>query len=194
MSEKRFNHSVNVAKAAKWLAYKYGADKDKAIIAGVLHDITKEWKTKEHWSFLHNYNIGLSRYEYASKKLYHSITGSCFCKIFLRINDLEILNAIRFHTTARQNMAILEKIIYIADFISDDRHFDGVHRLRTLASVNLDAAVFEGLSITIKDLASEGTLIHPNTLKAYNEYVFKLHEKTDPSFLQETFKWCDKVL
>ena len=193
MSGKRFNHSINVAKAAKWLAYKYGANEDKAVIAGVLHDITKEWKTTQHWQFLHKYNIGISKYEYASKKLYHSITGSCYCKVFLRITDLEILNAIRFHTTARPHMTLLEKVIYIADFISDDRHFEGVQRLRSLASMNLDTAVFEGLSVTINELASEGSLIHPNTLNAYNEYVFKAHERTSPSFLKEMFLKTNKI-
>lgn len=193
MSNKRFNHSINVAKAAKWLAYKYGADENKAVIAGMLHDITKEWKSTQHWQFLHKYNIGLSKYEYASKKLYHSITGSCFCKTFLRINDLEILSAIRFHTTARPNMKLLEKVIYIADFISDDRHFEGVARLRSLASVNLDAAMFEGLSVTISELASEGSLIHPNTLNAYNDYVFGANKNTNHSFLQETFVKSNKI-
>ncbi len=185
MSGKRFNHSINVARAAKWLAYKYGENEEKAVIAGVLHDITKEWKTKQHWEFLHTHNIGLSNYEYSSKKLYHSITGSCFCKVNLRITDLGILRAIRFHTTARPKMTKLEKILYIADFISDDRHFDGVDRLRSLAYMNLDAAMFEGLSITINELSSEGSLIHPNTLHAYNEYVFNAQAHSRPDFLYD---------
>ena len=59
LSEKRFRHSVNVARAARWLAFKYDADEEKAVIAGMLHDITKEWKVNEHMAFLHNYNIGI---------------------------------------------------------------------------------------------------------------------------------------
>lgn len=176
MSEKRFRHSVNVARAARWLAFKYDVDEEKAVIAGILHDITKEWKTHDHMTFLHKYNIGLTNYEYNSKKLLHAITGSCFVNVILKITDIGIFNAIRFHTTARPGMSKLEKIVYLADFISEDRSFGGVDRLRALASLNLNDAVFAGLSDTIRELSQNNKIIHPNTLNAYNEYVF-LNEK-----------------
>ena len=173
MSEKRFIHSVNVAKTARWLAFKYGADEDKAVIAGMLHDITKEWKIRDHLEFLHKKNIGVTKYEYACKKLFHSLTGACLVHSSFKIMNLDILNAIRFHTTARPGMSKLEKIIYVADFISDDRSYGGVNRLRALAALNLDSAVFAGLIDTIKELVHEGSIIHPNTLNAYNEYIFR---------------------
>jgi len=173
MSEKRFIHSVNVAKTARWLALKYGENEEKALIAGILHDITKEWKVREHLEFLHRKNIGITKYEYASKKLYHSITGSCLLKSYFKIDDCDVLNAVRFHTTARPGMSNLEKIVYVADFISDDRSFSGVDRLRALAALNLDSAVFAGLIETIKELVHDNSIIHPNTFNAYNEYIFK---------------------
>lgn len=176
MSEKRFIHSVNVAKTARWLALKYGANEEKATIAGILHDVTKEWKIKDHLEFLHKKNIGITKYEYASKKLYHSITGACLVKSYFKIDDLDVFNAIRFHTTARPGMSTLEKIIYVADFISDDRSFSGVDRLRALAALNLDSAVFAGLEETIKDLVHDGSIVHPNTFNAYNEYIFKIND------------------
>ena len=171
LSEKRFKHSVNVAKAARWLAFKYEANDSKAVIAGILHDLTKEWKTHDHLMFLQKYNIGVTKYEYGSKKLFHAITASIYAKAILRITDIDILNAIRFHTTARPKMSKLEKIVYLADFISDDRNFSGVDRLRALASINLDDAVFAGLSYTIKELSDDSKVIHPNTINAYNEFV-----------------------
>lgn len=171
LTEKRFRHSVNVARAARWLAFKYDANEEKAVIAGMLHDITKEWKVHEHMAFLHNYNIGVTSYEYSSKKLFHSITGACFVNIILKIPDMDIFNAIRFHTTARAGMSKLEKIVYLADFISEDRCFGGVDKLRALASFNLNDAVFAGLSDTIQELSHNNKIIHPNTLNAYNEYI-----------------------
>ena len=121
MSGKRFIHSVNVAKTARWLAFKYDVDDRKAVIAGILHDITKEWVLEDHLSFLHTHNIGVSSYEYASPKLFHAITASCYAKIVLKITDVEILHAIRFHTTGRANMSKLEKVIFLADGISEER-------------------------------------------------------------------------
>lgn len=177
MSEKRFKHSVNVAKAARWLAFKYGASEEKAVIAGILHDITKEWKTHDHMTFLHKYNIGITSYEYNSKKLYHAVTGSCFAKAVMKIYDLDILNAIRFHTTARAGMSTLEKVIYVADFISDDRSFSGVDRLRSLSTLSLDETVFAGLADTIKELSHDNSIIHPDTINAYNEYVMRIEKE-----------------
>lgn len=173
LSKKRFEHCLGVAKAARWLAIKYGADEKKAVIAGMLHDITKEWTTSDHMKFLHNYNIGITRCEYASKKLLHAITGTCYVKTFLKISDKNILSAIRFHTTARAGMSILEKVVYLADFISDDRNFSGVNRLRALAALNLDDAVFAGILDSVKELIEKNSIIHPNTLNAYNEFVIE---------------------
>ncbi len=177
VSEKRFKHSVNVAKAARWLAFKYGADEDKAVTAGILHDVTKEWTVHDHLTFLHTHNIGISSYEYVSNKLLHAITASCYSKLMLRIYDIDILNAIRFHTTARGNMSKLEKIVYLADGISEERKYSGVNELRHIADYNLDEAVFKELSGVISgELVSKGRLVHPDTIDAYNEYIL-LREK-----------------
>lgn len=173
VSEKRFKHSVNVAKTARWLAFKYGANEDKAVTAGILHDITKEWTVHEHMAFLHSHNIGISRYEYTSVKLLHAITASCYSKVILRINDIDILNAIRFHTTARANMSILEKIVYLADGISEERKYSGVNELRYIADYDLNEAVFKEICGVISgELVKKEHLVHPDTINAYNEYVF----------------------
>ena len=172
MSEKRFIHSVNVAKTARWLAFKYDVDDRKAVIAGILHDITKEWILEDHLTFLHTHNIGVSSYEYASPKLFHAITASCYAKIVLKITDVEILHAIRFHTTGRANMSKLEKVIFLADGISEERKYRGVNELRYIAEYSLDDAVFKEISGVISDeLLRKGRLIHPDTLDAYNEFI-----------------------
>ena len=89
---------------------------------------------------------------------------------------MDIFNAIRFHTTARAGMSNLEKVVYLADFISEDRNFGGVDKLRALASLSLNDAVFAGLADTIRDISHINKIIHPNTFNAYNEFVF-LKEK-----------------
>ena len=172
LSQDRFIHSVNVAKAAKNLALKYGASEEKAVIAGMLHDITKEWTNHEHMQFLNQHNIGLTGYEYTSAKLFHAITGACFSKVTLKINDIDIFNAIRFHTTARNEMSILEKIIYVSDFISEDRQFKDLETLRVLAYKSLEAAVGVGVKLTMMELVKNGYIIHPDTFNAYNEMMF----------------------
>ena len=172
MSEKRFIHSVNVAKTARWLAFKYDVDDRKAVIAGILHDITKEWLLNDHLSFLHTYNVGVSSYEYASPKLFHAITASCYAKVILKITDIDILQAIRFHTTGRPGMSPLEKVIFLADGISEERRYSGVNELRYIAEYSLDDAVFKEISGIISDeLLKKGRLIHPDTFNAYNEFI-----------------------
>ena len=180
VSEKRYQHSVAVAKASRWLAFKYGANEDDAVIAGILHDITKEWCFHDHLTFLHAHNIGLSSYEYASVKLLHAITGACYAKLVLRINEVDILNAIRFHTTARAGMSTLEKIVYLADGISEDRKYSGVNELRYIADYSLDDAVFKEISSVIADeLVRKERLVHPDTLNAYNEIILKREKEKE---------------
>lgn len=176
LSEKRFKHCLNVAKAAEKLAKKYGCDTEKAKIAGVLHDITKERNVEEQLKFVYDFGIEVSEFELNSKKLFHAITGSAYAKNVLQIKDPDIINAIRYHTTARKGMSLLEKIIFIADFISEDRDFKGVDELRKLAYKSLDGTMMEGLAYVIKDLIEDNKPIHPDTFEAYNEIALKRGE------------------
>ncbi|GMB10432.1 MAG: bis(5'-nucleosyl)-tetraphosphatase (symmetrical) YqeK [Candidatus Improbicoccus devescovinae] len=171
LSPKRYIHSINVAKSAGILAEKYGADPEKAKIAGILHDITKEWSYTEHMNFVNKYKISVSKYEILSKKLLHSLTGSFYIKYILKIGDPDIINSVRYHTTAHENMSMLEKIVYISDFISEDRTFYGVERLRNLANKSMQSVITEALGFSIAELVSEKRIIHPNTLKAYNQVM-----------------------
>jgi nicotinate-nucleotide adenylyltransferase len=158
--------------AAEDLAIRYSVDKEKAKIAGILHDITKEWSKEKHFRFAKEYDIKFSDYELASKKLLHALTGSYYLKYILKIKDHEIINAVRFHSTARSDMSLLEKIIYISDFISEERRFEGVEELRELSRENLESTMICGLAYSLHELVSEKRIIHPNTFKAYNEAIF----------------------
>ena len=170
LKEKRYNHCLNVAQSAKELAEKYGADIKKAYTAGLLHDITKELDATVQLQLIDELDIIMSGLEKNTAKLWHAITGADFVKKVLKINDPEIFDAIRYHTTARENMGLLEKIIYIADDISVDRDYDGVEEMRIAAKQDLNKAMLIATEFTVEDLTKQKRIIHPDTLKAYNQY------------------------
>ncbi len=187
LSDYRATHSLNVAKAAVQLAKKYGADVQQAEIAGLLHDCTKEMPPKEQLQLLEEFDIMITSAERCAHKLLHAVTGSVIARTQFGITDEAILSAIRYHTTGKAGMTLLEKIIYVADFISEERNFPGVERLRVTAFENLDDAVFAGLAFTLQDLVAKGKPVHPDTVAAYNEQAFVLawarqrakHERED---------------
>ncbi len=171
LKDARFKHSKNVAKEAARLAKKYGADVRKAEIAGILHDITKETPEKEQLEIIKRAGIELTELEAGSPKLWHAISGSGYIKVELGIDDEDILNAVRYHTTARGGMSLLEKVIFIADFTSEERDYSGVEKIRKAADKSLEAAMLEGLSFSIEDLAHRRLAISVDTLNAYNEVI-----------------------
>ena len=119
LNDKRYHHSLCVANEAVRLAEKYGANKEKAYIAGLLHDITKNAPAEEHLHIFDSFGIMLNGIEQNAEKLWHAISGAAFVEHLLGITDQEIIDAIRYHTTARGNMTLLDKILYLADFTSE---------------------------------------------------------------------------
>ncbi|MCR5485367.1 MAG: nicotinate (nicotinamide) nucleotide adenylyltransferase [Clostridiales bacterium] len=173
----RFDHSVNVAKSAKLLAEKYGEDPAKAYTAGLLHDIMKDSEKNIQLQIIEESDIILSQYELYNPKLLHAIAGAAYMKLRLGINDVDMLNAVRYHTTGRTSMSLLEKIIYVADYISDDRQYNGIDKMRALAGVSLDDAMLFGLEFTISDLAIKNRIIHPDSVGCYNEIIINKTKK-----------------
>ncbi len=169
--ESRFHHSLNVAKSAYELAVIYSGDKDKCVTAGLLHDITKNSSDEEHFSLFSQGGIVLSVSEKNNRKLWHSISGAEFVKFNTDIDDDDIYNAVKFHTTGRAGMSLLEKIIYVADFISAERDYPDVDIMRSLAVKDLDEAMLYSLKYTIPDLVKKGQTLHPNSVELYNELV-----------------------
>ena len=172
LGDYRFKHSLNVAKTAEELAKKYGADEKKAYTAGLLHDVMKDKSPDELLEMIENrYHFALSDVERSNHKLFHAIAGALFVENELGIKDKDLINAIRYHTTGRKNMSLLEKVLYIADFISEDRVYDGVERMREKAAVSLETAMEEGLQFSIIELSEKLQPIHPDSIDAYNEIV-----------------------
>lgn len=177
MGERRYIHSINVAKSAVELAKRYNSDLQKAEIAGILHDCCKEIPREEMLQIMTDGGIILDAVEKGSSKLWHSIAGSVYVRDVLHINDEDIINAIRYHTTGRASMSLLEKIIFVADFIGDERDYNGVDIMRKKAFENLEDAMLFGLQFTIKDLTSRKLTIHSNAIFCYNDTIINLEKK-----------------
>ena len=168
LSDKRYHHSLCVAKEAVRLAMRFGADAEKAELAGILHDITKEIPPEKQLQMMESFAIILTETERRSRKVWHAILGAAYLEKECGVTDPEILSAVRWHTTGKAGMTLLEQIVFTADFISEDREYKGVEKLRRLAESDLQAAMLEGTSFTIADLASQTVLIHPDTVSLYN--------------------------
>ena len=171
LTEKRYNHSVNVSKKAVYLAKKYGANMKKVEIAGLLHDITKQTDEKEQLQLISDAGMKLSAFEFDDKKLWHAISGAAYLKTKLKIDDEDILNAVKFHTTGRAGMSLQEKIVFVADMISDDRTSVESAEVKKTAEESLDKAVCLTARFSIEMLMEKNMTIAPNTLEAYNDTV-----------------------
>lgn len=177
LNTKRFIHSLNVSRAAVDLARKYGVDEEKARLAGLLHDVCKNDSAEKQLQMIQDFGIILDDVQATVPKLWHAICGRVFTENELHITDKDILNAILYHTTARAKMSSLEKIIYLADFISDERDFKGVESLRKAANKDLDKAIYKCLEFSIFDLVKRKMPVHINTIKAFNEAVIEREKR-----------------
>lgn len=169
--EKRYLHSLAVADEAVRLADMYGADKGKAYLAGLLHDITKNASNEEHLNIFSTFGIILTDIEKNATKLWHAMSGAVYIKYVLMIDDEEIIDAVRYHTTAKADLSLLSKVLYLADYTSADRDYDDVDVIRGLVNKSLDSAYLYALKYTITDLAGRGKALHPDTVAAYNQTV-----------------------
>ena len=140
---KRIAHIKGTEEEAVRLARRWGADEEKARRAGILHDITKYLEMDEQLQLCHKYGIVLDDLEQRAVKLLHSKTGACVARDVYGVSD-DIYHAIFWHTTGKADMTLLEKILYIADYMEPNRDFPGVEKLRKLAYEDLDQAVLLG--------------------------------------------------
>lgn len=171
--EKRYLHSLAVADEALRLAEKYGGDRQKCYLAGLLHDITKNASVNEHLNIFDTFGIMLNTVEKNAEKLWHAMSGAAYVEYVLNIKDAEIIDAIRYHTTAKADMSLTSKILYLADFTSADRDYEDVDVMRRLVDQSLDKAYVYALGYSIKDLVENSRAVHNDTLAAYNETVLK---------------------
>ncbi len=168
ISPERFIHSVNVGDTAKRLAMLYGGDIAKAGIAGLVHDCARELERTQLLSCIEKEGIAADKLTLEVKELMHGPAAVHICRKVFGIEDEEILNAVRYHTTGRENMSLLEKIIYLSDFIEPSRSFDGVEELRKLAGEDLDKSLLLAFNSSIEYIISKNGLIHMDTVLSRN--------------------------
>jgi len=164
----RYEHTLGVAETAKKLAVLNGVDERKAEIAGLAHDVAKNLSKEDMLTIIKNNDIKLSLVEENNINLWHSIIAPIVAENKLDIHDEEILEALRWHTTGKEDMSALVKIIYIADMIEPGRSFEGLEEIRKATFENLDKGVYIGLTHSIKFLISKDLLLDENTIKARN--------------------------
>lgn len=166
LSPKRYRHTKNVAGAARVLARRFGADADKAELAGWLHDIVKEKSREDLLQLLAQDAIIAGSTETRPLPVWHGPAAAVYARHQLGVQDEEVLSAIACHTTGRVGMGLLDKVVFLADVISDERSFDGVADIRRLAQTDLDAAVVAAMEENIRYLAGKGKLLDRDTKAA----------------------------
>lgn len=169
LTPNRLYHSVCVAEQARHLAEKFGADTEKAYTAGLIHDIMRYEPPEEMLKLIDSDGkYKLTPLERKITVTLHAVAGEVYLRTVLGVTDEEILSAVRYHTTGKEEMTLLEKIIYVADLTSDDRDYPDVKEVRQTAEQSLEKATLRGLSFTIESNAHKNKPIHIDTVKAYN--------------------------
>ena len=163
--QKRVRHIRGTEEEAMRLAERWGADVSQAQRAAILHDCTKYLELGPHKALCEQYGVELDELEQRAVKLLHSKTGACIAKYVFGEPD-EVYDAIFWHTTGKADMTLLEKILYMADYIEPNRDFEGVDKMRHLAYTDLDKAMLYGIEETIADMRERGNPIHSNTQQA----------------------------
>lgn len=171
LNYKRFIHTMAVAGTAASLAMCYGADLEKAETAGFLHDCAKCLDLKKMQKLCEKADLEVSAFEAESDALLHSKAGSVLAREKYGCTDPDMLNAIRYHTTGRPGMSLLEKIIFVADYIEPGR-FTAKHlpEIRKMAFEDIDEALMMILHDTLLYLNSTGNPVDPMTQKTYDYY------------------------
>lgn len=170
---KRFEHSVRVKDIAVELAIKNNIDIQKTCTAAIFHDCGKIIDYERLFQFADEYGLVLDDYMKKNPELIHASLGARIAQVRYNINDTEVLNAIKYHTTGREDMSMLEKIIYISDYIEPKRSFPGVQNVRDMAFKDINESVIMAMEMTTRFLTGNKKMIHPDTLKSKNKLIIE---------------------
>lgn len=180
LDHERYEHTIGVCYTAQALAMRYGYDLDKARLAGLLHDCAKCIPTEKKLKLCKKHDIPLSKAEQAHPTLVHAKLGAFLAKKEYGVTDPEILEAIKNHTTGKPNMGLLDKIIYVADYIEPHRcKAPRLEVVRRTAFVDLDKALVMILGDTLQYLQKSGMQIDPLTEETYQYYKNRNEHNTE---------------
>ncbi len=174
LDDERFCHSIGVMELAEELAQIYGADAEKAKIAGLIHDVAKNFLREEQLLLVKKAYEGRENdpIVFANKALWHGPAGAEYLKEKFDI-DYEIYSAVFYHTIGKEDMTLLEKIVYLADCIEEgrDKEFDWAKDARDLARDDLDRAIIEVTDRSLKSIIDRGLIIHPGVVLLRNKIL-----------------------
>ncbi|MBP3596013.1 MAG: bis(5'-nucleosyl)-tetraphosphatase (symmetrical) YqeK [Clostridia bacterium] len=170
LSEKRFYHSVCTMERCVEYAKIYGIDEEVAKLVGIAHDIVKETPKDVCLEEAEKYQVELDEIEKVALSLVHAKVGAEVCRKEFGFTE-EMVDAVKYHTTGRENMTVLEKITYLADATGSDREYEESNVAYELAKTDLDKALVYFFKKTIEWTIEDEKLLHPDTIKAYNYLV-----------------------
>lgn len=167
LSEKRYEHCLRVADVARELAGIYEVDLEKAYLAGLVHDIAKEFSVEENQYYINKYGLPIIEEEF--KRIEHSFVGAVYLKEMYDLDD-DILEAVRVHTVGSMKMSLLDKIVFVADKIEPNKDYLGIEEERRLARIDIDEALIMCLENNYKKLLSSNKRMYPLTVDVINYY------------------------
>ena len=171
LSDKRYEHTLNVKKMAVKLAKRYGVDEDKAALAALLHDSAKEISKDEMRELMRQYPQYAEGGEERPNPVWHGICAAILARTQWGVEDEAILSAIACHTAGKVGMSKLDKVVYLADMTSKERDWPGVGKLRKLEMKDLDAAMLAALKQTNDFVLSQGKPLDPQSAAAYEDIL-----------------------
>ncbi|MFC4076790.1 bis(5'-nucleosyl)-tetraphosphatase (symmetrical) YqeK [Salinithrix halophila] len=175
LTRSRWEHTQRVMETALELAERFGANKEKADLAALLHDYCKFWPEAKMREIIVTRGLPKDLLSY-NRELWHAPVGAEIVREELGIQDNEVLDAIRYHTSGRPHMTLLDKVVFVADYMEPGRRFPGVEEVRELAREDLDQALLKSLDNTIQFLVCKGMKVYPLTLFARNFMVDLVHQ------------------
>lgn len=176
----RYEHSLSVSFTCMALAMRYGYDLDKAELAGLLHDCAKCYDNNSIIAACRNSGMELTEGKLQAPSIIHSRLGARMAEEKFGVNDPEILSAIACHTTGKPDMSLLDKILYIADYIEPRRYkIKDLPAIRRLAFEDLDEALFQIMEGTLRYLKESGTYADIMTQNAYHYYKKQMRRQKE---------------
>ena len=170
LSEKRFKHSEGVVNRAIEYAKVYGVDIETVKLVAIAHDIAKELPEEQERAYIAQYNIMLDEIEQISHNLVHAKLGACICKDKYGFTE-DMVNAVRYHTTGRPNMSMLEKIIYLADATDPNRNYEDMDYYVDTIKNNIDIGMREVSKWVVSHLLENNNIVHLDSVRCYNFYT-----------------------
>lgn len=171
---KLYRHCLGVAEMAESLARRYGVDTDKAFVVGMIHDYGKRYSSQELLIKAGQFKLELDSITLSESKLLHASVGAALVERDLGINDPDMIRAVSYHTTGRPGMGLLEKIIYLADYIEVGRNYVGVEKIREIACTDLDRALLVAVDHTLKSILDRRLLLHPRSVAFRNSLLIEI--------------------